>query len=189
MEENKEFPLPEEDLERIPVSDLPQEPEELLPDSEEQADITELTMEPIPQEDVLPEEESLSTEEETKAETDDSAEMTAAEEPSSPEEADFSEALPTDAEPVSEEPSSAEEVPAEELPAEEPSAKTGEDFMSRIPDVELDYVSVDPGPAKTIEDIEALLDKPVDQDFQNVRVPPWAIKLLMETEELDEDQI
>lgn len=28
----------------------------------------------------------------------------------------------------------------------------------------------------------------VDQDFQNVRVPPWAIKLLMETEELDEDQ-
>ena len=172
MEENKEFPLPEEDLERIPVSDLPQEPEDLLPDSEEQADITELTMEPIPQEDVLPEEESLSTEEETKAETDDSAEMTAAEEPSSPEEADFSEALPTDAEPVSEEPSSAEEVPAEELPAEEPSAKTGEDFMSRIPDVELDYVSVDPGPAKTIEDIEALLDKPVDQDFQNREPDP-----------------
>ena len=172
MEENKEFPLPEEDLERIPVSDLPQEPEDLLPDSEEQADITELTMEPIPQEDVLPEEESLSTEEETKAETDDSAEMTAAEEPSSPEEADFSEALPTDAEPVSGEPSSAEEVPAEELPAEEPSAKTGEDFMSRIPDVELDYVSVDPGPAKTIEDIEALLDKPVDQDFQNREPDP-----------------
>ena len=172
MEENKEFPLPEEDLELIPVSDLPQEPEDLLPDSEEQADITELTMEPIPQEDVLPEEESLSTEEETKAETDDSAEMTAAEEPSSPEEADFSEALPTDAEPVSGEPSSAEEVPAEELPAEEPSAKTGEDFMSRIPDVELDYVSVDPGPAKTIEDIEALLDKPVDQDFQNREPDP-----------------
>lgn len=29
----------------------------------------------------------------------------------------------------------------------------------------------------------------VDQDYQDVRVPPWAIKLLMETEELDEDRL
>lgn len=172
MEENKEFPLPEEDLKLIPASDLPREPEELLPESEEQVDITELTMEPIPEADVLPEEESFPAEEEAMVEDHISEEMVAAEEIPSPEEAEPFEALPSDADPISEEPSAGEEVPAEELPAEESPARTGEDFMARIPDVELDYPAEDPASAKTIEDIEAMLDKPVDEDFQNREPDP-----------------
>lgn len=183
MEENKQFPLPEEDLEPAFPSALPQEPEGLLPVSEEQPAITELTMHALSEEAVLPEAEALPVEEAAPA-------------------ADASEALPAEEEiplseetPVQEEAAlssaeespvtasaeetvleeagvSPEEVPTEDAPDEEPPVRSGEDFMSRIPDVSLDYPQEDPELTKTIEDIEALLDKPVDQDYQDKEPDP-----------------
>ena len=190
MEENKEFPLSEEEREGFPVT-------EPFPESEELPAITELTMhslpgEAAPEEDILPEEpappiaeEALPAPEEEEAlpapeekEAPPAVEDTASEVPEEPAPGEEPED-PAAEESSVEEPVSEEPVPAEpdvtEVPPEaagDPPVRTGEEFMSRIPDVELDYPAEDPELIKTIEDIEALLDKPVDQDFRSQEPDP-----------------
>ena len=175
MEENKQFPLPEEP-EHMSAAELPVEPaEQPVPEPEELPAFTELTMQALPEENILPEQ-PLS-EEEPPAEEPPAEESPAEEVPA--------EALQEEAplpEQTAEEP--VESAPAEEaIPTEEPvpeeipafeaePVRSGEDFMSRIPDVDLDYPEEDPEIAKTIEDIEALLDTPVDQDYRDKEPDP-----------------
>ena len=161
--------------------ELPEEPaaEELLPaeevlPEEEPAAEEELA----PKEESAPEAEPVSEEIPASEEEPVSEEMPASEEESAAEEAAVIEMEPASEEaPVGEdsipedEGAAAEETPAEEAPAEtaeeEPaSERSGEEFMSRIPDVDLDYPE-DPRIAETIQELEALLDVPVDQDYRN----------------------
>jgi len=163
MEENMQFPLPEEDLEPIPASDLPREPESLLPDPEEQTAITELTMVSLPGEEISPEE-LLDIPSEEEADPLRQEEPLPVSDVETETEAVSESELPADEEAV---------VPPEEAsPAEESPVRTGEEFMSRIPDVEADYPAEDPALTKTIEDIEALLDKPVDEDYKTKEPDP-----------------
>ena len=92
--------------------------------------------------------------------------------------------VPTEEVPVPEVPAAAEEplpveelLPAEEavpaveaVPVEEPLG-SGEAFMARIPDVEEDYPD-DTDISETIQEIELLLDKPVDQEFRDPEPDP-----------------
>ena len=161
--------------------ELPEEPaaeellpaEEVLPEEEPAAE-----EEPAPKEESAPEAEPVSEEIPTSEEAPVSEEMPASEEESAAEEAAVIEMEPASEEaPVGEdsipedEGAAAEETPAEEAPAEtaeeEPaSERSGEEFMSRIPDMDLDYPE-DPRIAETIQELEALLDVPVDQDYRN----------------------
>ena len=216
MEENKQFPLPQEDPELNSVL-----PEEAV--SQGMPIITPLDMQPLPEEsdaaeeitaaiadetdpeEVVPEEtftaEPVTEEPAAEDAEEPVAEESAAEDAAVPAEetclsedsivtkgADFPEEpvepedamdpqaetsvdVPEEIQPISpefpvadsaEEPASAEEIPA----------RTGEEFMARIPDVDDDYPEPDPETAKTIQDIEALLDKPVDQDYQEIEPDP-----------------
>ena len=150
MDENKDLSLPEEDV-------TPPLPEPAM--EEEMPLITELTMHPLP-EDPIPEEDSASAEEVLPVEEPAPVEESVPAEDTAPVE----DTLPV------EEPAPVEEVlPVEEpAPVAEPApveentpVETGADFMARIPEVEEDRELT-----KTIEDIEALLDKPVDEGFQ-----------------------
>ena len=192
MEENKHnlpeenFPQPEEMLPEeqpffteLTMQQLPPEPQD-EPELPEEPAAEEL----LPAEEILPEEapaaeEALTPEEEPAPEAEPvSEEMPASEEAPVIEEAAVIKAEPASEEvPVVEESipegegAAAEEVPAEEVAAEtteaEPvSERSGEAFMSRIPDVDLDYPE-DPQIAETIQELEALLDVPVDQDYRN----------------------
>lgn len=180
MEDNTQFPLPEDD--QIP-SQVPLEPDEAPA-------ITELTMQPPSVQPVLSEEEpelplvAESLEEATEiplaAEMPD--EETAANAPTEETEDIL---LPTEPEAPAENPM--EEIPSpeeaaqspEEIPEAVPTAEeaphpSGEEFMSRIPDVDPDepVQDTDPELSQTIRDIEALLDKPVDQDYRNQEPDP-----------------
>ena len=188
MEENKQFPLPEDRQELSPEPDFPQENEAPSSVSEEVPDITDLPMQTLPEEELLPTEAILP---ETEALPEENA-LIDAEIPSpdpqqlAEEVSDNPESVPEEVSPASDEvpvpeaeteaaaeaPAEEVPVPPEEVPAAEPSARSGEEFMSRIPDVALDYPQEDPVLAQTIEDIEALLDKPVDQDYQNNEPDP-----------------
>ena len=165
MEENKQFHQPEEDLEPVPMPDLLPDAAPPLPLPEEPASVMDLTMETASEADSIPDD-SIPTEEET-APLSEEIETPAPEEPVLPAE----EAVPFAEEEIPAEEISAapDEVSGEEkyAPAEDLSQRSGEEFMSRIPDVSLDYPQEDPELAKTIEDIEAILDQPVDQDYQH----------------------
>ena len=143
MEDNKQLPLPEE----TPVPEAP---------AEETPVFEALTAEVLPEEDVpqIPASEEnapiidapVPTEEDT---------------------------LPTveEAFPMEEAPAPAEEIlPVEEAASEEPQ-RDGADFMSRIPDVDMDYPENE-DISETIQEIELLLDKPVDQDFRDAEPDP-----------------
>lgn len=170
MEENKQFPLPEE--EPVMEESTPE-----IPAEEESPVITELTMHALP---VEPAEDVPSSEEIPTAEEAASyEEAPAAEEPVPAKEMSaVEEILPaqeTSAEevPAVEEAAPAEELPAAEeaIPAEEPLQNDGADFMSRIPNVDEDYPE-DTELTETIQELEALLDKPVDQDFRDAEPDP-----------------
>ena len=175
MEENKQLPLPEET-------------QEVLPETlEELPAFTELTMQPPAEE--PPAEETSAQEppaDEPAAEEEIPGEDAPAEEAPAeeiPVEEAAAEEIPAEEIPAVESPAE-EAIPDAQIPAEEPSAeeapaedvpeRSGEEFMSRIPDVELDYPeeASDPELTKTIEDIEALLDKPVDQDYRSKEPDP-----------------
>ena len=165
MEENKDFSLPEE--ETVPP----------LPDAgEEMPLITELTMHPlseeptseaegVPEAKANPEAEAVSEAAVPDRESASPEEAAAVEAPAAVEEA-----------PVVEAPAAVEETAVVETPAavEETAAldetgpvESGADFMTRIPEAE-----EDPELTQTIEAIEALLDKPVDQDFRCTEPDP-----------------
>ena len=211
MEENKEFPHPEEEqvtplpevpeetplIEELTMHSLPEEPaseeeavlseqnfsveEAVVP--EETAPVTEAAPMEISlpaEETVLPEEVSPVTETVSMEEISPVTETVSMEEISPvPETVSMEEISPVTETVSTEEASPAEEtapledpfpeegtvLPGEGFPAEETvpmaaSAKSGAEFMSRIPEVD------DPQVTETIEAIEALLDKPVDQDFR-----------------------
>ena len=160
--DNKQFPQPEEEQIKELLPDLPAEaePAEAVPVTEEIPEapeteipaIVELTMQPLGAEEE-PEEEAPPA-----PAGDVPEEIPAAEIPA--------EEIPVEEIPAVEEAPAAEEV----LPAEEVPAKDGADFMARIPDVEEDYPTVedsDPELTETIEELEALLEKPVDQEFRD----------------------
>ena len=178
MEENKQFPLPGE----------MEEPESSLPSPGEQEDgpaIMELNMQNLSEEPAPSDDECLPAESDSVPDEEPVPEAAPAEELSV--EPPVSVELPAEEAPVEEDPVEAPAVseelpsaPTEEIPAEAPAAapaeefpaRTGEEFMSRIPDVDLDYPQEDPELIKTIEDIEALLDKPVDQDYRDAEPDP-----------------
>jgi len=174
MEENKQFPLPEEDQVTEPVPAVPEETvPEVMPDAETPV-FTELTMQ-APAEEAAPEEipsvEEIPVPEEAAPVVE---EAPIAEEAAPAEETPVAEeAAPAEETPVVEEAAPAEETPVvEEVPAaEEPPVRDGADFMSRIPNVDEDYPE-DTELTQTIEELEALLDKPVDQDFRDVEPDP-----------------
>ena len=176
MEDNKQFPLPEEE------QALSQAPVEASPEPEELPAITELTMQPLPEEALPPEEEVLSEEETLpevpvlpEEEVPSEVPVPPAEETLSEETPAVPEETPAESAPAEETPVPAEETAAEEAPsAEEEPLRSGEEFMSRIPDVDQDYPlqDTDPELTRTIEDIEALLDKPVDQDYRDKEPDP-----------------
>ncbi len=151
MEENKHTPMEEP----IPVT-----PEEEL------SAITELTMQPLsPEEDSLPE--IIMQDSPTEIPPEETLEDIPAESPApesipeAPEESPAEELVPED---PSKETAS---IPEAAAPAAEDSAvSSGAEFMARIPDVESEKDAADAELAKTIEDIEALLDKPVDQEYR-----------------------
>ena len=176
MEENKQFSLPEEP-EHMAAADLPAESaEQPVPEPEELPAFTELTMQALPEEESVPEENLLP--ERPLPEEEPPTEEAPVEEapPEAPREGDPGpEQTPADAvEPApAEEPVSAEKSVSEDIPVPDAEpVRTGEDFMSRIPDVDLDYPEEDPEIAKTIEDIEALLDTPVDQNYRDKEPDP-----------------
>lgn len=179
MEENKQFPLPEE-----PETPIPEAPAE-----EEAPVFTELTMHSLPEEPeeapvaevTVPVEETTPLEEASAEEASVPAEATPSEsEPVPPEVVPLAvETLPAEDTPASEEVLPAEEVPVSEESLSVEDAPTageippvnGADFMSRIPNVDEDYPE-DTELSETIQEIEALLDKPVDQDFRDPEPDP-----------------
>ena len=191
MEDNKQIPLPEEP-EALPGAPAPEE----LPV------ITELTMQSIPDpeeapaepeaeplsgpEPVIPEEAAPDTPELPSVPEEPPAEETEPEAAPSPEEAPAEEPKEPEepaAEPEAEEPSLPGEAPAVEEPR-----RTGEEFMAGIPDVSLDYPEENTDLKKTIEDIEALLDKPVDQDFRTSEPDPEFDAMLTASTPAEEKQ-
>ena len=165
MQDNTQFPLPEED--QVP-GEASVEPA-----------ITELTMQPLSEEAPSPEEENL-TEDTTPPEASASLEEETLPEampvldpevPAFPEETPTEISVPEEAPAsVEETPESAEEAGSEQIrAAEETPLRTGEEFMARIPDMDPDEPPADSDPelSQAIRDIEALLDKPVDQDFRD----------------------
>ena len=187
MEENKQIPLPEElsapeiSPEEVPVfteltmQPLPPEeiPEPEAPFGEEVPGEGPTPVEEAPEEntaDQIPSKAGIPCPEEAPAEESHSPEDAPAEESLSPEEA--SAEVPVSPEESSEEAVPAgEPAPTQESGEESPSPTSGADFMSRIPNVEEDYPD-DTEISETIQEIEALLDKPVDQDFRNVEPDP-----------------
>lgn len=168
MEDNKQFPE-QEDLQPTKLPEEPAAPE-ITPEPEEAPVITELTIEHL-----VPEEEAQEVDIPLAPEAviPSPVELPTAGEILLPEEMPAEEEIPAE-----EERSATEEIPAveetpvpEEVPAEEAvPARTGEAFMARIPDVEADYPDLpepDPELTETIEELEALLDKPVDQDYRD----------------------
>ena len=194
MEENKHI-LPEETI--------PQ-PEEMLP--EEQPHFTELTMQHLPQETAetsedaeatLPQEEPASTEEiaaEAESEEELPVDEIAPVEEIPVEEATPAEEIPEaeaataeESAPIAADVSEAEVAADVEIPLEESEpVRTGEDFMSRIPDVALDYPE-DPQVAETIQELEALLDIPVDESYQD-QEPDEEFEAKLKTPVVEEKQ-
>jgi len=187
MEENKEYPLPDEEQtappelpEEVPLiveltmQSLPEEPaseqEPVLPEPDSPAEEPVSPEEPAAEEEPVLPEVPFPAEETVPPEVPAPVEETVPTEESSP--AEETPVLPETPSPAEEsvlpeEPSPAEETvpteeasPAEETVPVEAPARSGADFMSRIPEVD------DPEVTQTIEAIEALLDKPVDQDFR-----------------------
>ncbi|MBQ3107017.1 MAG: hypothetical protein IJC68_00195, partial [Firmicutes bacterium] len=194
MEENKQFPLPQEepllsdavpveaeqavlpDITELPMQPLPDLPEESLPSAEDAAPVEasvsgeDTLPQPLPDKEVSAEEAPLPEELPSAEENSTTEEVF----PSSVETL-MDEAVPLPAEQIGD--VEADVVPSEDIPTENPVAeevplRTGEEFMTRIPDVESDYPEPDPELTKTIEDIEALLDKPVDQDYRDAEPDP-----------------
>ncbi len=132
MEENKQFPRPEE----APIVELP--PVEDLPV------MAEIPLDP----------------------------PAAEEPPAEPAPESPAQALSPEERPVE----AAEEMPEEaapETPPEEIPVRDGQDFMARIPDVAEDYPEPDPEIVQTIESLEAILDIPVDQNYQEEADPEF----------------
>ena len=196
MEENKQFSLFEEEPlqnEEIPEEVIPEELPaftelDMQPLPEEPAAAEEAVME-IAEEEILPvemaaaEETSELSEDPVPADPSAAEADVPAEEPASDEDASSETQADTPSEssedgiPVlsvveEDDVPPADGVSLEEAPAEEAPIRSGEDFMSRIPDVEEDYLQTDPEAIKAIEDIEALLDKPVDQDYREEEPDP-----------------
>lgn len=214
MEENKHIlpeepaPQPEEMLpEEQPVfteltmQHLPQET------AEADAEVTLSQEEPAPVEDIAEEAEpaeelpvvEVAPAEESPVEETPAAEEIPCEDIAPVEESPVEEVTPaqeiceTDAVTVEEPAPIAADVPEVEFSAdvENPSdesslVRTGEDFMSRIPDVELDYPE-DPQVAETIQEIEALLDIPVDEGYQD-QEPDEEFEAKLKTPVVEEKQ-
>ena len=172
MEDNTQFPLPEED--QVP-SPVPLEPEE-------EPAITELTMQPLPEECVSPEEEETVLSEvpavpeealapDASYPEEESVPPMPAPDPESPA---VPEEAPAEASAAEEAPEAAEKIPEAAPAAEEMPLRSGEEFMARIPDVESDepVQDTDPELSQTIRDIEALLDEPVDQAYRDKEPDP-----------------
>ena len=192
MEENKEYPLPDGEkvlspelpeetplIAELTMEPLPEEPkaEEVaaLPETDSPAEAVspeetfpaeELVPaeETFPEEEIVPAEIAFPVEEAVPAEEFVPAVETAPVEESVPAEIDVpveEAAAALESVPETEVVPAEESAPAEEaVPVEETVPESGSDFMSRIPEVD------DPKVTETVEAIEALLDKPVDQDFQ-----------------------
>ena len=173
MEENKQIPFPQE--EPLPDAVLPNE--EVI---EMQIPMTEPAVSSDSEPEVIFEEAPISEDIPEATE-----EISAPEEFPLPEEVPAEESAPEENLPA-EEPSVEEDLFFEEVSEEEPvptdePVRSGAEFMSRIPDVEEDYPEPDPEAAKTIEDLEAMLDKPVDQDYQETEPDPEFDALLNAT--------
>ena len=155
--DNKQIPGQEEDILPEVLSEKP-----VAAESIEAAPLPEeIPAEPAQEEEApamiaLPMQEILSAEEEAE-------ETPAADEAPIPESAAAPEDIPA-----------AEEAAAEEIPAEEEApVRDGTEFMARIPDVEEDYPAEETAPIEvspmtdTIEELEAILDTPVDQEYRD----------------------